>query len=492
MLAIPVAILLNAARVAATRALVGAAGRAAVGAAARGAAGGAAARALTRGAAARTGPRFYQAGSKTRRGLKYGGMIGTGGALGYSAYNALQGGGVDSYDNPVKVEDYLGQYGPDDLSGLLSSSNSFGGMTPASVGMPNINLPAPPTNQSAALQAAARRAYDPMVQYQQSVIPWLERREDISGEEIKDLRNIAEASWVDTAGRIRTGGQELSQAQLNTAKEMQAAVDTDVAGSTAATSRALSRLGNQSGTETAMGQTKATAELSKQQIGAEGSIFNTQLLEQTAAAADYADTLAGIQDTAAAADIALLAQNMNRLLMEQQGRIAESQQAQAAAILNAGIQGQQMYDAAYQNYANLGLKAAELQQSAALANAGFAQEAAKFNAGLAAEAATAASSSDAEMAAGLAGIPGALNAFLTPRYGEEGSRQYTNRALAFINNMISGSETGFNIPYPEAAKELQKQIAASEQFGPGGQYYIPPDVLNYALDMYYQQGVLGE
>ena len=276
------------------------------------------------------------------------------------------------------------------LAQMLAGGGGAGGgagsfspslMRASSVQIPGVNLPAAPSNPASSMMDAAKRAFQGQVDYAKSVIPYYEQREAASKGEIQDLRNIAQASWSEAGGTMRKGGAEASSRATQQTQDimgtLEAGADTDTAALQAAVDKSGlgERLAN-------VGENINTASTQAQaSVGAEGSLAGELIASGTERAAGYADSLAALQDTAAAADIALLGQNINELIFRQQGRVAETQGQQAQAAMSAAIQGQQMYDQAYGRHAGFMMDAARMQQQAALQNAQFAQEANQYNAG---------------------------------------------------------------------------------------------------------------
>jgi hypothetical protein len=249
------------------------------------------------------------------------------------------------------------------------------------IAMPNINLPAAPTNMANQFQTAAQKAYQPMIDFGKSVTPYYEKRQEANSGEIRDLRNIAEQSWVDTAGRIRTGAQETSAAQSQGVQDIIGALEASAGESQGEMQSNLERLGLRElrgDTDTQAIQDRASE--SQATVGAEGSLVGNMIAEQSSNAANYADTIAGIQDTAAAADIALLQERVNELIFRNQGRIAQAQQTQGSAMLEALMQGQNMYNQQYGQYAGMLMDKFRAQASVASQNADMQMQAARFNA----------------------------------------------------------------------------------------------------------------
>lgn len=249
----------------------------------------------------------------------------------------------------------------------------------AQIEMPRINLPAPPQNYANKFGAAARKAYQPMINYGKSVTPYYEKRGKANAGEIRDLRNIAEASWVDTAGRIRTGTEEGAAAQAENVQGIIGALESAAGESQGEMRGNMERLGI-AGKRNDDAEIQSRASESQATIGAEGSIIGNMIAEQGSNAATYADTVAGIQDTAAAADVALLQEKINDLIFRNQGRIAQAQQAQATAMLDALMQGQSMYNQQYGQYSGMLMDKLRTQASVASQNADMRMQAAQFNA----------------------------------------------------------------------------------------------------------------
>lgn len=343
--------------------------------------------------------------------------IGGGALVGNYFLNGGTGQGMSAEDIFANMENFgpAGNYDQFGAAGGFSApSMGAATMAPSTI---NFNMAAP-KNPSGALANAAKRAYQPAIKYAKSVIPYYENREEASKGEIKDLRNIAEASWIDTAGRIREGTEAaVAQQQEGTAETM-AALEQGVAGRTEGMDDFMASIGatvenaNQAVSEEGTAGTALAA--------AEGSIFSGLLNEQGMSSANYADTLAGLQDTAAAADIALLRQNMSELIFRQQGRIADAKQAQAVAMMQAAIQGQQMYQQAYNQYVGMQFDAASMNANMAMEaakfNASSQNEAARFNAGMAMAAQEAAygaaGGGNMEMGSGYVGAVNNTKAFM--------------------------------------------------------------------------------
>lgn len=307
---------------------------------------------------------------------------------------------------------------------------------------------AAPQNPSGMLSAAAKRAYQPTINYAKSVIPYYENREKASKREIKDLRNIAEESWIDTAGRIRTGTAESTAQQEAYNAERSQRLEEGVAGRTEGMDKFLQSIGAKE-VKNADQAIKEEGTAATGLAAAEGSIFSGLVQEQGMTSADYADTLAGLQDTAAAADIALLRQNMSELIFRQQGRIAEAQQAQAVAMMQAALQGQQMYQDAYNQYTGMAFDAAST-------NARLAQEAAQFNAS--AQNAASEFNASAAMAAMGGGDAGAGEVdFGTGLVGGMNATQNYLMARDFSPRQITEQLNAYNTARGQAVKNIMTQ-----------------------------------
>ena len=183
-------------------------------------------------------------------------------------------------------------------------------------------------------------AYGPQISHAQSVIPYMENQQDVNSQEIQHLYNIAEQTLNESAGNIRTSGQEADAAATANIADIIAAVDATGEGQQTDYMEELTNLGI---ADTAGDAIPDMAREMSQLIGAEGGLYTNAMAQDTETNAQYVDTLASLQDSAAAGTVAELANNVAGRIFEQQGRIAELQGAQAAAEMDVLMSGRADY-----------------------------------------------------------------------------------------------------------------------------------------------------
>jgi hypothetical protein len=182
--------------------------------------------------------------------------------------------------------------------------------------------------------------YGPQVDYAKSVIPYLETRGENAKGEIQDLYNIAEETLNQSSSDVRSGGQEAAAAQAQNIASIVDAMQGDTAATEADYLAELEKLGIGN---TAFDQASEVGQEQAELLGREGALVNNNMAADSAATADYLSELAATQDTAAAATVADMANQINDLIFQQQGRITDIQSQQNAASLDAMMQGRNDY-----------------------------------------------------------------------------------------------------------------------------------------------------
>lgn len=237
----------------------------------------------------------------------------------------------------ITFQDYLQQGLGLDPDIVKNAINSL-----ANGGSSSINYLGTPRDMTDDWMGRVQAAYQPQLDYAKSVIPYLEQRGANAQGELVDLYNIAEEGLENTSAQVSDRGTDRAKQQAANIAGIVDAMQADTAATNDDYMSELEALGIGNAAAAQTGA-KEAGQAQAEQLGQSGAFMNNALAEESAATADYLSELAAIQDIAAAAHSKDLANQVNGLIFQQQGNIADILGSRAGAELDMLMNGRQDY-----------------------------------------------------------------------------------------------------------------------------------------------------
>lgn len=198
-------------------------------------------------------------------------------------------------------------------------------------GNPYANYMGQPRDMSQDWLSRVGAIYDPQIEYAKSVIPYLEQQGANAQGEVTDLYNIAEQTYNDTAGKVRSDTASAAAAQRDAISQL---IGEYGAGQGEVNADYLAEVANLGLGSDAPDQAQQVSQEYQGTMAREGAYMNNAMAEQGSSTADMLATIGSLQDAYAAGAVKDLANQVAGRIFEQQGKITGLMGDKSAAELD--------------------------------------------------------------------------------------------------------------------------------------------------------------